>query len=167
MLFRSSGSYGVGQDLAFTAGPYEAAKNFVPVNCYTVPTYSKLTGPGKQAYDMGKKAGVPDDQLAQANYSLGWVNGMIIVAALKTIKGEVTPASMKKGLESVKNLDTGGLSPKISMDAKCHMAIRGVRPVTYNWSKKAQLPVGSFEQWQKYVTNSQAAPGTCGKKAGK
>jgi branched-chain amino acid transport system substrate-binding protein len=162
-----SGSYGVGQDLAFTSGPYDAAKNFVPVNCYTVPTYSKLTAVGKQAYDTGKKAGVPDDQLAQANYSLGWVNGMIIVAALKNVKGEVTPASMKAGLESIKNLDTGGLSPKITLDAKCHMAIRGVRPVTYNWSKKALLPVGSFEQWQKYVTNSQAAPGTCGKKAGK
>ena len=46
------------------------------------------------------------------------------------------------------------------------MAIRGARPVTYNWSKKALLPVGSFEQWQKFVTNSQAAPGTCGKRAG-
>lgn len=161
-----SGSYGVGQNLAFTSGPYDAAKNFVPVNCYTVPTYSKLTAVGKKAYEMGKAAGVPDDQLAQANYSLGWVNGMIIAAAVKNIKGDVTPASMKAGLESIKNLDTGGLSPTVSLDPKCHMAIRGVRPVTYNWSQKALLPVGTFAQWQKYLTNSQAAPGTCGKPRG-
>lgn len=162
-----SGSYGVGQDLAFTTAPYEATKNFVPVNCYTVPTYAKLTAKGKQALTTGQKYNVPADQLAQANYSLGWVNGMIIVEALKKVKGDLTPASMKAGLESVKNLDTGGLSPKITMSAKCHMAVQGVRPVTYNWTKKALLPVGTFEQWQKFVTNSQAAPGTCGKKAGK
>jgi ABC-type branched-subunit amino acid transport system substrate-binding protein len=161
-----SGSYGVGQDLAFTTAPYEATKNFVPVNCYTVPSYAKLTAKGKLALATGQKYGVPADQLAQANFSLGWVNGMIIVEALKNIKGDVTPASMKAGLESIRNLDTGGLSPKVTLSPKCHMAIQGVRPVTYNWSKKALLPVGTFERWQKSITNSQAAPGTCGKKAG-
>jgi len=162
-----SGSYGVGQNLAFTTAPYEAAKNFVPVNCYTVSTYSKLSDKGKLAFTTGQKYGVPAEQLEQANYSLGWVNGMIIVEALKSIKGDVTPASVKAGLESIKNLDTGGLSPNITMTGKCHMAVQGVRPVFYNWSKKALLPVGTFAQWQKSITNSQAAPGTCGKKSGK
>jgi hypothetical protein len=41
-----------------------------------------------------------------------------------------------------------------------------VRPYTYNWSKKSQVPVGTFQQWAKFVTNSQAAPGTCGKPRG-
>ena len=37
---------------------------------------------------------------------------MIIVQALKNITGAVTPASMKAGLEKVKNLNTGDLSPR-------------------------------------------------------
>jgi len=160
-----SGSYGVTQDLAFTAAPYEATKNFVGVNCYT-PLANSKSPQGKLALAMGKKYGVSDTALAQTNFVLGWVNGMIIVNALKNINGAVTPASMKAGLEKIKNLSTGDLSPAISLTPKCHMAIQQVRPMTYNWSLKKQVPVGTFAQWSKYITNTQAAPGTCGKPRG-
>ena len=157
-----SGSYGVTQDLAFTSAPYEAAKNFVGTNCYTPPLVAK-SAQAKLAVATGKKYGVSDTSLAQTNYALGWVNGMIIVQALKNITGAVTPASMKAGLEKVKNLNVGDLAPPVNLSSKCHMGIQAVRPYTYNWSKKTQVPVGSFDQWKKYITNSQAAPGTCGK----
>ena len=157
-----SGSYGVTQDLAFTAAPYEAAKNFVGTNCYTPPLIAK-SPQAKLAVATGKKYGVSDAEIAQTNYALGWVNGMIIVDALKKIKGDVTPASMRVALQQVKNLNTGDLSPPVTLSPKCHMAIQSVRPYTYNWSKKTQVPVGTFAQWKKYITNSQAAPGTCGK----
>ena len=26
------------------------------------------------------------------------------------------------------------------------------------------LPIGTYPQWAKFITNAQAAPGTCGKK---
>jgi branched-chain amino acid transport system substrate-binding protein len=160
-----SGSTGVTQDLAFTSAPYEAAKNFVGTNCYTPPLVAK-SAQAKLAVATGQKYGVSEAEISQTNYALGWVNGMIIVDALKKIKGEVTPASMKAGLEQVKNLDAGDLSPKITLSPKCHMAIQAVRPYTYNWSKKAQVPVGTYDQWKKYITNAQAAPGTCGKPRG-
>jgi branched-chain amino acid transport system substrate-binding protein len=162
-----SGSYGVGQDLAYTTAPYEAAKNFVGVNCYTSALYAKLTAKGKEAAAAGKKYGYPDSEIVQANFALGWVNGMIIVEALKKIQGDVTPAAVKSALEKVSIPDTGGLAPPIKLSPKCHMAIQSVRPYTYNWSRKAQVPVGTFAQWQKFITNSQAAPGTCGKPRGK
>ena len=161
----ASGSYGVTQDLLWTTAPYEATKNFVGVNCYT-PLVDSKSPQGKLALAMGKKYGVSDASLQQTNYTLGWVNGAIIVAALKNIKGPVTTASMKKGLESVKNLNMGDLSPVINLNSKCHMAIQQVRPMTYNWSLKKQVPVGSYAQWSKYITNTQAAAGTCGKTAG-
>ena len=157
-----SGSYGVTQDLAFTSAPYDAAKNFVGTNCYTPPLIAK-SPQAKLAVATGKKYGVSATSLAQTNYALGWVNGMIIVQALKNITGAVTPASMKAGLEKIKNLNTGDLSPAVNLSAKCHMGIQAVRPYTYNWAKKTQVPVGTFDQWKKYITNSQAAPGTCGK----
>jgi branched-chain amino acid transport system substrate-binding protein len=157
-----SGSYGVTQDLAFTSAPYDAAKNFVGVNCYTPPLIGK-SPQAKLAVATGKKYGVSDSSLAQTNYALGWVNGMIIVQALKNIKGAVTPASMKAGLEKITNLNTGDLSPPVNLSPKCHMGIKQVRPYTYNWSKKTQVPVGTYAQWSKFITNTQAAPGTCGK----
>jgi hypothetical protein len=161
-----SGSYGVTQDLLWTTAPYDATKNFVGTNCYT-PLVDSKTPQGKLALAAGKKAGVSADSMAQTNYTLGWVNGAIITQALKNITGPVTPASMKKGLEKITNLNMGDLSPPINLSPKCHMGIQQVRPMTYNWSLKKQVPVGTYAQWSKYITNTQAAPGTCGKKAGK
>jgi branched-chain amino acid transport system substrate-binding protein len=160
-----SGSYGVTQDLLWTTAPYDAVKNFVGTNCYT-PLVDSKSAQGKLATAMGKKYGVSDTSLAQTNYVLGWTNGAIITQALKNIKGDVTTDSMKKGLESIKNLNNGDLSPVINLTPKCHMAIQQVRPMTYNWSLKKQIPVGSYSQWSKYITNTQAAPGTCGKPRG-
>lgn len=160
-----SGSYGVTQDLLWTTAPYDAVKNFVGTNCYT-PLVDSKSAQGKLALAMGQKYGVSDTSLAQTNYVLGWTNGAIITQALKNIKGDITPASMKQGLESVKNLNNGDLSPAINLTPKCHMAIQQVRPMTYNWSLKKQVPVGSYAQWSKYITNTQAAPGTCGKPRG-
>jgi ABC-type branched-subunit amino acid transport system substrate-binding protein len=157
-----SGSYGVTQDLLWTTAPYEATKNFVGTNCYT-PLVDSKSPQGKLALAMGKKYGVSSDSLAQTNYVLGWVNGAIITTALKSIKGAVTPATMKRGLETVKNLNMGDLSPVINLTPKCHMAIQQVRPMDYSFNLKKQIPVGTYAQWSKYITNTQAAPGTCGK----
>ena len=160
-----SGSYGVTQDLLWTTAPYDATKNFVGTNCYT-PLVDSKSAQGKLAAAMGAKYGVSDTSLAQTNYVLGWTNGAIITQALKNIKGDVTPASMKKGLESIKNLNNGDLSPVINLTPKCHMAIQQVRPMDYSYNLKKQIPVGSYAQWSKYITNTQAAPGTCGKPRG-
>ena len=63
-----------------------------------------------------------------------------------------------------KVLYKGALTPNMNLNGKCHMAIQQVRPYTYSYSKKQMLPVGTYQQWSKYVTNAYAAPGTCGKK---
>ena len=163
----TSGSFGVTQDLLWTTAPYDATKNFVGTNCYTPLQFAK-SPQAKLALAQGKKYGVSQTSLDQTNYVLGWVNGAIITQALRNIKGAVTTASMKKGLESVKALNMGDLSPVVALSPKCHMAIQQVRPYTYNWKLKKQVPVGSYQQWAKSITKTQAAPGTCGKpRAGK
>jgi branched-chain amino acid transport system substrate-binding protein len=162
----SSGSFGVTQEIVYESSPYDAAKNFVGTNCATPPLFVK-SAKGKLAYATGKRFGYPEAEITQQNWALGWANAMLIVEGLKKVKGAFTPASVKTGLEQVKNLDTGGLTPNLTLDRKCHMAIQQVRPYTYSYSKKQMLPVGTYQQWSKYVTNAYAAPGTCGKKAGK
>ena len=91
---------------------------------------------------------------------------MIIVQALKNINGPVTPASMKAGLQKIVNLNAGDLAPAVNLTPKCHMAIQQVRPYTYNWSRKTQVPIGTYAQWSKFITKAFAAPGTCGKPRG-
>jgi branched-chain amino acid transport system substrate-binding protein len=160
-----SGSFGVTQEIVYESSPYDAAKNFVGTNCATPPLFVK-SAKGKLAYATGKRFGYPEAEITQQNWALGWANAMLIVEGLKKVKGAFTPASVKAGLEQVKNLDTGGLTPNLNLNSKCHMAIQQVRPYTYSYSKKQMLPVGSYQQWSKYVTNAYAAPGTCGKKKG-
>ena len=160
-----SGSFGVTQEIVYESSPYDVAKNFVGTNCVTPPLFVK-SAKGKLAYATGKRYGYPEAEITQQNWALGWANAMLIVEGLRKVKGAFTPASVKAGLEQVKKLDTGGLAPPMSLDRKCHMAIQQVRPYTYSYSKKQMLPVGTYQQWAKYVTNAYAAPGTCGKKKG-
>jgi branched-chain amino acid transport system substrate-binding protein len=171
-LLKSLGKYGVdvpisspyslSQALAYTSSPYAVAKNFTGVNCVSPPLYVK-SAKGKLAAAMGRKYGYPDSDVKQQNWALGWVNAQVIVQALKNAKGDYSPENVKAGLEKIKNMDTGGLSPNITLSPTCHMAIRQVRPYNYSYSKDAMLPVGTYPQWAKFITNAQAAPGTCGK----
>jgi branched-chain amino acid transport system substrate-binding protein len=158
-----SGSYGVTQETTFLQSPYEVSKNFYGTNCYTPPLLAKSAN-GKLAYATGKKYGYPEAEITTMGYALGWVNGQMIVQALKNAKGNYTGATVKAGLEKIKSLDTGGLAPNVNLSPKCHMAIRAVRPYTYNYKAKTISPIGSYAQWAKYVTNGYAAPGTCGRK---
>jgi branched-chain amino acid transport system substrate-binding protein len=157
------GAYGVTQEPVWTQAPYDATKNFLGVNCYTPPNILK-TAQAKQAIATGKKYGFSDTEINQPNWAQGWVEGMWLVAGLKKVKGDYTADNIRKALESVK-LKTGGLSPDISpLGAKCHILVRQIRPYTYSFKTKTLQPVGSYQQWGKYVTNSYAAPGSCGKK---
>jgi hypothetical protein len=68
---------------------------------------------------------------------------------------------VKEGLEEIESLDTGGLSPTPNISDDCHMAIRQVRPYTFDYEKKQIQPIGDYEDWAQYVTNGYAAEGTC------
>jgi branched-chain amino acid transport system substrate-binding protein len=156
-------SYGATADLAFTNSPYEASKNFFGLHCYTPPPVAR-TAKARQAIAIGQKYGYPAAEIVQINWGLGWSQAMLITEALRRLKGAYTSANVLAAFESIRNFDTGGLSPKLSLAASCHMADRQVRPYTYNYKTKTMQPVGTYEQWAKYVTNAYAAPGTCGKK---
>ena len=84
-----SGSYGVAQDLPFTTAPYEAAKNFVGVNCYTPPTRTRSHRRRRSWRSRRARSTASRTRsLAQTNYALGWVNGMIIVAGPEEHQGD-------------------------------------------------------------------------------
>ena len=160
-----SGHFGVANEVVYRTVPYDVAKNFVAVNCVTPPALVKGAA-GKLAMDTGKKYGYPDNEYTQANWSLGWMNAQLMAHALKNAKGNYSGDEVRKGFEMIKNLNTGGIGPNVTLDGKCHMVIRQLRPYTYSYKTDTLQPVGTYDQWSKWITNSYAAPGTCGKKSG-
>jgi branched-chain amino acid transport system substrate-binding protein len=158
MILASGGT----QELTFTQSPYEVSKDMVGVNCFD-PPYLAKTAKAKLIEAMGRKYGIASSaELAQANFAQGWVTGQLLAEALKNAKGDYSSKGIKKGLEKIKNFQTG-ISAPISFSSRCHLAT-SPRPYNYSLKTKHLRQVGAWSQWQKYVTHLYAAPGTCGTK---
>ncbi len=153
-------SHGSAQPLLFSSTPYNANKNVVVVNCVS-PPYLASDANGKLAQTIAQKYGYSAAEYGQSSWLLGWIGAQTIVQALKNAKGDYTGAGVKKGLEAIKNLDTG-LSPNISYASNCHMGIRAARPFTYNYKTDQLVPIGRYQDWQSAITSAYAGPGTCG-----
>ncbi len=153
-------SFGAAQPLLFTSTPYNANKNVVVVNCVS-PPYLATDDTGKLAMSMAQKYGYNSAEYTQSNWSLGWTAAQTIVQALKNANGDYSATAIKKGIEAIKNMDTG-LSPAISYAVNCHMGIRAARPYTYNYGTNQLVPIGRYSDWQSSITNGYAGAGTCG-----
>ena len=62
---------------------------------------------------MAQKYGYPQAEYTQSNWSLGWTAAQTIVQALKNAGGDYSSAGIKKGLEMIRNMQTG-LTPDIT-----------------------------------------------------
>jgi len=158
-------SFGPAQPALYTSTPYNASKNTVVINCADPPNIAK-TAQGKLAMVMAQKYGYSQNEYTQSNWSLGWTAAQTIVQALKNAGGDYSSAGIKKGLEMIRNMQTG-LTPDITYSTTCHMGIRSARPYTFSYKTNLLVPIGSFTQWQPYITNGYAGPGTCGVPHGK
>jgi ABC-type branched-subunit amino acid transport system substrate-binding protein len=153
-------SFGPAQPALYTSTPYNASKNTVVINCADPPNIAK-TAQGKLALAMAQKYGYSQAEYTQSNWSLGWTAAQTMVQALKNANGDYSSAGIKKGLEKIRNMQTG-LTPDITYSTTCHMGIRSARPYTYSYKTNLLVPIGSFAQWQPFITNGYAGPGTCG-----
>jgi len=153
-------SSGATQETTFTTSPYQVSKDILGTNCVD-PPYAASTPQGKLIATVAAQQGVSADDLRQQNLSEGWVSGMILVQGLKNAHGDYSSAGPKKGLEAIRNLDTG-VSPPISYAPKCHLGWSTTRPYTYSYKLKGLQPVGTWQQWQPFDPHPYAAPGTCG-----
>jgi branched-chain amino acid transport system substrate-binding protein len=148
------------QDAFFTSAPYAVSKTAAGFGCFD-PPYLAKGGLSKNIVSVSQKYGVSDSDLRQANYTDGYVNGELIVQGLKNANGDYSAAGIKKGLEKIRNLDTG-VTPPLSFTPRCHLAWPNGRLYTYSYKNKGLIPIGSWQQWAKYDTKTYAPPGTCG-----
>ncbi|GEM_PF-4037940 len=74
-------------------------------------------------------------------YTEGMVNAMIITLALQKVKGEITGESLRKALESFRNVSTKGMTPPISFSPTDHVAVEKLRILKINRKKKIFVPI--------------------------
>jgi ABC-type branched-subunit amino acid transport system substrate-binding protein len=81
---------------------------------------------GWQEYVSNVKS-IPDADPKNTFTLSGYIAAKALVAAIKSIKGEVTPGSVQKALESLSNVDMGGLTGAISFTPTNHLGLTKVQ----------------------------------------
>lgn len=70
--------------------------------------------------------------LAPGQFLNGWVSGQVVVKALRSCGSSCTPQTLNAALQQVSNLDTGGLTPPLSLSSTNHNLI----DTEYSWQVK-------------------------------
>ncbi len=131
--------WGTGQKLAELAG--DAAEGYLGVMPFAI--WSEDNIPGIKMLKKINAENHPKIKYREPPYVTGWVNAAIMTEAVRKAlvmtKGDpskVTGALIKKGFESIKNLDMLGLVTPVSYTPRDHRGAKMVKLVTI---KKGQL----------------------------
>lgn len=149
------GTFGVTNEAVFQTAPKSSGQNLTGGHAYT-PAYISTPG-NTEMLAAAKAQGVQDTEAQNINFVVGWVAGKVFVAgaragAAKT--GKVDHGSLRAGLDSLTNFDTGGQSVNFQYSSTSHQGIRTMRPYQYDYSKNQLTPIGTYADWQKYLTIS-------------
>jgi len=120
----------------------EASKVYEGIHPFT-PIYG--SGPGVEEMRQAAAMFKTDPSLtASMNYVHGWIGGLVFVEGLKRAGRDLTRESYQKAIESIKNLDTGGLSGPITFGPEQHNGITTARFYAYDFDKKELVPVSDY-----------------------
>lgn len=135
----------------FTTSPKAVVANFAGIHSYT-PAY--ISTPGNDEMNAASKKYGVDQTLAQNfNFVNGWVAAKVFVAGARAgakSTGKVDHASLRKGLDSLSNYDTGGQSANFKYSPTDHQGLKTARPYTFDFTKNQLVPVGTFDDYAKY-----------------
>ena len=135
----------------FTTSPKAVVQNFSGIHSYT-PAY--ISGPGNDEMNAASKKYGVDQTLAQNfNFVNGWVAAKVFVAGARAgakSSGKVDHSSLRKGLDSLSNFDTGGQSANYTYSSTDHQGLKTARPYSYDFTKSQLVPVGTFADYTKY-----------------
>jgi len=92
----------------------------------------------KEMKDFLIKAG-KDPAKTPVNFVQGWLTAKVLFEGIRRAKGEVTGESIKAGLETMKDYDTGGISDKITFSDKSHKGVLGARVFQVKSGKWVQV----------------------------
>lgn len=122
-------------------------KNYYAVNCYMNAKLSNVPGVAQMVADA-KAAGYGPDIYNASDFTNGYVNGLLVIDAIKKAGDKLTRQSLNDVMPTIKNFDTKGLSPKISFGSDNSVGVTSVVPFKFNYSTKVWEPQGTFEQYE-------------------
>lgn len=75
----------------------------------------------------------------------GWTCAMVLTEGIRGIGSKkATSENLKEALESVKNFDTGGITPPISFTPEDHLGAKGIKLFKANIAKNYFEPIGDW-----------------------
>lgn len=135
----------------FLTSPKPVVSNFSGIHSYT-PAY--ISTPGNDEMNAASKHYGVDPTLARNfNFVNGWVAAKVFVAGARAgakRTGKVDHSSLRMGLDSLSNFDTGGQSATFRYSSTDHEGLKTARPYTFNFSKNELVPVGTYADYSKY-----------------
>lgn len=144
------GIFGTASDAIYQGSPEQTGKNWAAVHCYTHPS---VGAPGMAELEAAAKKYGYEKDIADVNFVHGWVTGKVVVEGLKAAGKDLTRGSFIKGLESIKDLDTQGLSGPITFGPGRRSGAKQLRPYTYDYDADKIVAVGEYADWAEYVTH--------------
>ncbi len=95
-----------------------AAKNYFGVNC--VGGWEDNTPGMQRVRELAKKNDRDPDKMLTSLYTMGVAVGTVYAEGLKRAGQDLTPENFKKGLETLKDFDTGGIVPPVTYTPTSH-----------------------------------------------
>lgn len=142
------GIFATGAKTVYKAVPAAYGKEFHFVNCYTPGDINEAGTPAMLS--AAKKYGFSSDA-TNVNYTNGYVVGLAFVQGLKGANGDFSRAGITKGMNTVKDLDTGNLSQTVTFTTSNHDGVQLVRPYGYNYSTGKFVAIGTYTDYKKYL----------------
>ena len=144
------GIFATGGPAAYASVPAEVGNQFETVNCYTPSTIKaeatdEMLARAKE-FGFEKSSGTTD-------FVNGYVVGQVLVEALKAAGKSPNRESFKKGLETLTDLSTGGLSENVTFGGDDHVGIQTVRPYAYDYATKTYKAVGEYTDYADDISN--------------
>lgn len=116
-----------------------AAKNYIGVNC--VGGWEDDSPGMKRVRELAKKNDRDPSKMLTSLYTMGVAVGTIYAEGMKRAGQDLTPESFKKGLETLKDFDTGGIVPPVTYTPESHAPTKVSRLYRAAPDKGVMVPI--------------------------
>jgi branched-chain amino acid transport system substrate-binding protein len=109
--------------------------------------------PGTSALLAAAKAAGYAQEANNPDFVNGYVAGQIVVNGLKKAGDDLSREGLRKGLEKLTDLDTGGLSAAVTYGAKDHVGPQELRPAKWDYARSVVTPIGQYQDYSSFLSN--------------
>jgi branched-chain amino acid transport system substrate-binding protein len=118
---------------------------------WVTPAPTKVAGTAAMV-KAAKAAGFPDE-VTNPDFVSGYVAGLLIREGLTKAGSKLDRESLMEALQSIKSLNTGGLSPAIGFGPNDRAGVQQLVPLSYDYKTKTFKQLGTFAEYAKSITN--------------